>query len=50
MTRAPETPCHADRSVILAADPGVKETIKRSVQPYFVLDGNVCALLAARTT
>jgi hypothetical protein len=26
----------------------VQETIKRRVQPYFVLDGNVCALLAAK--
>jgi hypothetical protein len=26
----------------------VQETIKRSVQPYFVLDGNVCALLATK--
>jgi hypothetical protein len=24
------------------------ETIKRRVQPYFVLEGNVCALLAAK--
>ena len=24
------------------------ETIKRTVQPYFVLEGNICALLAAR--
>ena len=31
-----------------AADPDVEETIKRSVQPYFVLDGNICALLAAK--
>ena len=23
--------------------------IKRTVQPYFVLEGNICALLAART-
>ena len=30
------------------ADPAVEETIKRSVQPYFVLDGNICALLAAK--
>jgi hypothetical protein len=29
------------------ADPEVEETIKRKVQPYFVLDGNICALLAA---
>ena len=26
----------------------VVETIKRTVQPYFVLDGNICALLAAK--
>jgi hypothetical protein len=26
----------------------VVETIKRTVQPYFVLEGNVCALLAAK--
>jgi hypothetical protein len=26
----------------------VAETIKRTVQPYFVLQGNVCALLAAK--
>ena len=24
------------------------ETIKRTTQPYFVLDGNICALLAAK--
>ena len=24
------------------------ETIKRTVRPYFVLEGNVCALLAAK--
>ncbi len=31
-----------------SADPAVEETIKRSVQPYFVLDGNICAFLAAK--
>jgi hypothetical protein len=36
------------REIVHAADPEVTETIKRSVQPYFVLDGNVCALLAAK--
>ena len=30
------------------ADPEVQETINRRVQPYFVLDGNVCALLATK--
>src|SRR5438105_13199711 len=36
------------RDLIHAADPDMTETIKRTVQPYFVLDGNVCALLAAK--
>ena len=40
--------CGQLRALIHAADPEVAETIKRSVQPYFVLDGNVCALLAAK--
>lgn len=39
--------CQRLRDLIHAADPEVTETIKRTVQPYFVLDGNVCALLAA---
>jgi hypothetical protein len=30
------------------ADPEVEETIKRTRQPYFVLQGNICALLAAK--
>ena len=36
------------RDLVHEADPEVEETIKRTVQPYFVLDGNICALLAAR--
>jgi hypothetical protein len=40
--------CEQVRTVVHAADPEVEETIKRSVQPYFVLDGNVCALLATK--
>ena len=36
------------RDLVHEADPEVAETIKRTVQPYFVLDGNICALLAAR--
>ena len=40
--------CRKVRDVVHAADPEVAETIKRRVQPYFVLDGNVCALLAAK--
>jgi hypothetical protein len=31
-----------------AADSEVAETIKRTTQPYFVLNGNICALLATR--
>ncbi len=40
--------CRRVRDLVHAADPDVEETIKRSVQPYFVLDGNICALLAAK--
>jgi hypothetical protein len=40
--------CQRVRELVHAADPAVEETIKRSVQPYFVLDGNICALLATR--
>jgi hypothetical protein len=40
--------CQHLRDLVHAADPGVEETIKRTVQPYFVLDGNVCALLATK--
>jgi hypothetical protein len=40
--------CNQVRDLVHAADPDVEETIKRTVQPYFVLDGNICALLAAR--
>jgi hypothetical protein len=36
------------RDLVHAADPAVEETIKRTVRPYFVLDGNICAFLAAR--
>src|ERR1700759_1695508 len=40
--------CRELREIIWAADPAIEETIKRSVQPYYVLEGNVCALLAAK--
>jgi hypothetical protein len=40
--------CTELRRVIRKADPQIEETIKRTVQPYFVLDGNVCALLATK--
>jgi hypothetical protein len=39
--------CHRVRDLVHAADPAVEETIKRRVQPYFVCDGSICALLAA---
>ncbi|BCB91254.1 DUF1801 domain-containing protein [Phytohabitans suffuscus] len=41
--------CHEVRDLVHAADPAVVETIKRTDKPYFVLQGNVCALLAAKT-
>jgi hypothetical protein len=40
--------CREVRELVHAADRDVTETIKRTDRPYFVLDGNVCALLAAR--
>jgi hypothetical protein len=40
--------CRQVRELVHAADPEVAETVKRTVQPYFVLHGNICALLAAK--
>jgi hypothetical protein len=40
--------CRQVRDLVHAADPEVSETIKRTRQPYFVLQGNICALLAAK--
>jgi hypothetical protein len=40
--------CRQVRELVHDADPEVEETIKRRVQPYFVLQGNVCALLATK--
>jgi hypothetical protein len=40
--------CRQVRELVHAADPEVTETIKRTRQPYFVLQGNVCALLATK--
>ena len=39
--------CRELRDLIHAADLEITETVKRTVQPYFVLDGHVYALLAA---
>jgi hypothetical protein len=40
--------CREVRELVHSADPEVVETIKRTRLPYFVLQGNICALLAAR--
>ena len=40
--------CHEVRDLVHEADPEVEETIKRTVQPYFVLQGNICALLGTK--
>jgi len=40
--------CRQVRDLVHAADPEVTETVKRTDRPYFVLQGNICALLAAR--
>jgi hypothetical protein len=39
--------CRQVRDLVHGADGEVTETIKRTRQPYFVLAGNICALLAA---
>ncbi len=53
----PREPYHASprecrsrqvRELVHAADPDVTETIKRTKQPYFTLNGNICALLGAK--
>jgi hypothetical protein len=36
------------RALLHEADPEIDETIKRTTQPYFVLQGNVAAFLAAK--
>jgi hypothetical protein len=40
--------CRRVRDLVHAADPEVTETIKRTNRPYFVLNGNICALLGAK--
>jgi hypothetical protein len=40
--------CRQVRDLVHAADPEVTETIKFGNRPYFVLQGNICALLAAK--
>lgn len=40
--------CHVLRAIIHSADADIKEVIKRTDKPYFVLNGNICALLGAK--
>lgn len=40
--------CQRVRALIHEAEPQIEETIKFTNRPYFVLNGNVCALLAAK--
>jgi hypothetical protein len=43
-----QTICREVRDLVHATDPEVTETIKYRDRPYFVLQGNICALLAAK--
>jgi hypothetical protein len=43
-----QTVCREIRQLVHVAEPHMIETIKFTNRPYFVLDGNVCALLAAK--
>jgi len=40
--------CWQVRDLVHAADAAVSETIKRTKLPYFILNGNICALLGAK--
>jgi hypothetical protein len=40
--------CRRVRALVHEAEPAIEETVKRTTRPYFVLKGNVCALLAAK--
>jgi hypothetical protein len=40
--------CREVRDLVHSADGEVTETIKRTDRPYFVLQGNICALLAVK--
>jgi len=40
--------CQEVRELVHEADPKVEETIKRTVQPYFVLQGNIAALQSTK--
>lgn len=41
--------CRRVRDLVHEADPEMEETIKRRVQPYFLIDGkNVCALMGTK--
>ena len=40
--------CQQVRNLVHAADSDVSETIKRTKLPYFILDGNICALLGTK--
>jgi hypothetical protein len=40
--------CREVRDLVHSVDPDVTETIKRTDRPYFMLQGNICALLAAK--
>ena len=40
--------CARVRDTVHKADPAVEETIKRTTLPYFVLDGNICALVGTK--
>jgi hypothetical protein len=40
--------CNKVRELVHEADIGVNEAIKRKIYPYFVLDGNICALMGTK--
>lgn len=43
-----QTICLRIRKLIHTAEPEIEETIKRTDRPYFILNGNICALLGTK--
>ncbi|HSD56322.1 MAG TPA: DUF1801 domain-containing protein [Candidatus Saccharimonadales bacterium] len=40
--------CRQVRDIVHKADPEVIEVVKRKTLPYFVLEGNICALMGTK--
>ena len=48
LPRWQQSVCARVRDTVHKADAAVQETIKRTTLPYFVLEGNICALVGTK--